>query len=112
MGSWFKPKPTPPQPPALCTFAVAVVNKATGQMIDQADVILSLGPSGVTNQDGYLAFTVPRYTAFSYSVSHAGYVDYSSGNDPSQWMNLTGNTQVNVELTPLAPPIAPPSTRY
>ena len=111
MGSWFKPKPTPPQPPALCTFAVAVVNKATGQMIDQADVILSLGPSGVTNQDGYLAFTVKQHTPFSYSVSAVGFEDFYSGNDPSQWINLGGNEQVNVELTPIVPPKPVPVPR-
>jgi hypothetical protein len=111
MGSWFHPKPTSPAPPAMATFAVAVVNKTTGQMVADANVILSLGPSGYTNQDGYLAFVVKQHTPFSYSVSATGFEDFYSGNDPSQWINLSGNLQVNVEMTPLIPPKPQPIQR-
>lgn len=96
MGSWHRPKPKPPAPQPRATFAVVV--RSEDHAIPNALVILSLGVSGSTNQDGYLAFEVPTGD-LSYSVHAGGYDDLFS-----HVVHLTGNLEVPVELIRLVPP--------
>lgn len=77
------------------TLAFVVRNSETGQPIEGAGVILSVGQEGRTNGDGYAAFQVPLGW-LSYSVHKAGYQDVFS--DPP--IEVTGNRDVPVSLVP------------
>lgn len=57
------------------TLALLAYAAPTGQPIEGAEVILSIGQQGTTNQDGYVAFQVP-VVDIGFSVHKAGYRDY------------------------------------
>lgn len=80
------------------TLAIIAKHAETAQPIAGAAVILSVGQTGTTNGDGYIAFQVPTEW-LSYSVHHPQYLDYFSAP-----INVQGNMDSTAAVTPKPSP--------